>query len=222
MSRVRRPQRDSHAVLFFFRCSGACHRRSGPLRSRPGRCSHRCRRRRMSPNVWRPSPSAPCGSTDPVTIRWNERQVPFIEAETDDDAAFALGLVHAHLRLGQMAALRMLARGRLSEMIGPFGVDIDRGLRILGHGRTAAKIERSMDPAAQRWVRRFVDGVNHYRTARSSCHTSSAFSACGANPARSRTCWPWGVSPGPTSTGWSGTNCSPCARGPAGVNSGRV
>ena len=157
-----------------------------------------------------------------VTIRWNERQVPFIEAETDDDAAFALGLVHAHLRLGQMAALRMLARGRLSEMIGPFGVDIDRGLRILGHGRTAAKIERSMDPAAQRWVRRFVDGVNHYRTARSSCHTSSAFSACGANPARSRTCWPWGVSPGPTSTGWSGTNCSPCARGPAGVNSGRV
>ena len=98
-----------------------------------------------------------------VTIRWNERQVPFIEAETDDDAAFALGLVHAHLRLGQMAALRMLARGRLSEMIGPFGVDIDRGLRILGHGRTAEKIERSMDPAAQRWVRRFVDGVNHYQ-----------------------------------------------------------
>ena len=98
-----------------------------------------------------------------ATIRWNERQVPFIEAESDGDAAFALGLVHAHLRLGQMAMARMLARGRLSEMIGPFGVDIDRGLRTLSYARAAAEIERSMDEAALRWVRRFVDGINHYQ-----------------------------------------------------------
>ena len=99
----------------------------------------------------------------PVTIHWSDRQIPFIEAETDDDAAFALGLVHAHLRLGQMAALRMIARGRVSEMIGPFGVDMDRGLRILGHGRAAAEIERTMDETARRWVQRFVEGVNHYQ-----------------------------------------------------------
>ena len=98
-----------------------------------------------------------------VTIRWNERQIPFIEAESDSDAAFALGLVHAHLRLGQMATVRMLARGRLSEMIGPLGVDIDRGLRTLSYGRAAAEIERSMDDDARLWVRRFVDGVNHYQ-----------------------------------------------------------
>ncbi len=100
-----------------------------------------------------------------VTIRWNERQVPFIEAESDGDAAFALGLVHAHLRLGQMATARMLARGRVSEMIGPFGVDIDRGLRTLSYGRAAAEIERTMDAAALTWVRRFVDGVNRYQDA---------------------------------------------------------
>ncbi len=98
-----------------------------------------------------------------VTVRWSERQIPFIEAESDGDAAFALGLVHAHLRLGQMAMARMLARGRLSEMIGPMGVDIDRGLRTLSYGRAAAEIERSMDEAARLWVRRFVDGVNHYQ-----------------------------------------------------------
>ena len=28
-----------------------------------------------------------------VTIHWNDQQVPFVEAETDRDAAFALGLV---------------------------------------------------------------------------------------------------------------------------------
>ena len=100
-----------------------------------------------------------------VTIRWNERQIPFIEAGSDGDAAFALGLVHAHLRLGQMAMARMLARGRLAEMIGPLGVDIDRGLRILSYGRAAAEIERAMDEDALLWVRRFVEGVNHYQSA---------------------------------------------------------
>ena len=98
-----------------------------------------------------------------VTVRWNERQIPFIEAGSDGDAAFALGLVHAHLRLGQMATARMLARGRVSEMIGPMGIDIDRGLRILSYGRAAAEIERTMDGDARLWVRRFVDGVNHYQ-----------------------------------------------------------
>ena len=98
-----------------------------------------------------------------VTIRWSERQIPFIEADSDSDAAFALGLVHAHLRLGQMATARMLARGRVSEMIGPMGIDIDRGLRTLSYGRAAAEIEQSMDEAALLWVRRFVDGINHYQ-----------------------------------------------------------
>ncbi|MDE0203957.1 MAG: penicillin acylase family protein, partial [Rhodospirillaceae bacterium] len=99
----------------------------------------------------------------PVTIHWSEQQIPFIEAESDGDAAFALGLVHAHLRLGQMATMRMIARGRVSEMIGPMGVDIDHGLRTLAYGRAAAEIERGMDADTRMWVQRFVDGVNHYQ-----------------------------------------------------------
>ena len=98
-----------------------------------------------------------------VTVHWNEQQIPFIEAESDGDAAFALGLVHAHLRLGQMATMRMIARGRVSEMIGPLGVDIDHGLRTLAYGRAAAEIERGMDEDTRLWVQRFVDGVNHYQ-----------------------------------------------------------
>ena len=98
-----------------------------------------------------------------VTIHWSERQIPFIEADNDGDAAFALGLVHAHLRLGQMATMRMIARGRVSEMIGPLGVDIDHGLRTLDYGRAAAEIGRGLDEATRLWVQRFVDGVNHYQ-----------------------------------------------------------
>ena len=99
----------------------------------------------------------------PVTIHWSELQIPFIEAERDGDAAFALGLVHAHLRLGQMATVRMIARGRVSEMIGPLGVDIDRGLRTLDYGRAAAEIELTLDEPTRLWVQRFVDGINHYQ-----------------------------------------------------------
>jgi acyl-homoserine lactone acylase PvdQ len=43
-----------------------------------------------------------------VVIRWNEQQVRFIEASIDADLATALGLVHARLRLGQMAMVRHL------------------------------------------------------------------------------------------------------------------
>ena len=34
---------------------------------------------------------------DAVTIYWDDHQIPFIQAEHDEDAAFALGMVHAHL-----------------------------------------------------------------------------------------------------------------------------
>ena len=108
-------------------------------------------------------PTAGLPLDETVTIHWSEQQIPFIEAESDGDAAFALGLVHAHLRLGQMATMRMIARGRVAEMIGPLGVDIDHGLRTLDFGRAAPEIERGMDAATRLWVQRFVDGINHYQ-----------------------------------------------------------
>jgi penicillin amidase len=75
---------------------------------------------------------------DEVVIHWDEHQVPFIEAKSDEDLAFALGLVHAHLRLGQMELLRRISQGRLAEMAGPIATDIDRSLRVLNFGRAAA------------------------------------------------------------------------------------
>ncbi len=98
-----------------------------------------------------------------VTIRWNDHQIPFIEALSDDDAAFALGMVHAHLRLAQMSLVRMAARGRLAEVAGPLASDIDHGLRILSFGHAARDIETAMESGARRWTQRFVDGVNHYQ-----------------------------------------------------------
>lgn len=108
-----------------------------------------------------PTTSLPLDS--PVTIYWDEHQIPFIEAASDDDAAFALGLVHAHLRLGQMAIYRRVAQGRIAEMAGPLAVDIDRGLRTLDFARAADAMEANLPEATRRWLQRFVDGVNTYQ-----------------------------------------------------------
>ena len=97
-----------------------------------------------------------------ATIFWNENMIPFIDAKTDEDAAFLLGLVNAHLRLGQMEILRMLAQGRLSEMIGPFGTRIDHGLRILDIDKAVDDIVMNQDEHTRLWVQSYVNGINFY------------------------------------------------------------
>ncbi|MEQ8348620.1 MAG: penicillin acylase family protein [Sneathiellaceae bacterium] len=99
----------------------------------------------------------------PVTLYWNDRAVPFIEARTDHDAAMALGLVHAHLRLGQMELLRHVSQGRLAEIGGPLAIDIDTSLRILDYGRAAPAIVASLPAESRAWLDAYLAGVNHYQ-----------------------------------------------------------
>lgn len=103
----------------------------------------------------------------PVRIFWNTHQVPYIVAETDRDLAFTLGLVHAHLRGGQLALGKRIVQGRLSEIAGPLANDIDHALRILDLPRAAATSLAAMPPETRAWMRAFVEGLNHYeRTVR--------------------------------------------------------
>lgn len=97
----------------------------------------------------------------PVTIRWNEHLVPWIEAGTDEDLAYALGLVQGHLRAGQILTLRNIARGRLAEMLGPLATDYDHALRILDYARAAPEIERNWPDETRAFVTRFLAGLNH-------------------------------------------------------------
>ncbi len=101
---------------------------------------------------------------DPVEIRWNSHHVPFIIANNDDDAAFALGLVHAHLRLGQLAIYKRIASGRIAEMGGPLATDIDKGIRTLNFARAVDQIEADLPLKTRRWLQRFADGLNHYQS----------------------------------------------------------
>ena len=97
-----------------------------------------------------------------VEIRWSDRMVPFITAKTDRDAAFAMGMVHAHLRLGEMEIARKASEGRLSEMAGPFTTDLDAAIRAFDFGRAAPAILASMPAETRAWMDRYVDGINFY------------------------------------------------------------
>ena len=99
----------------------------------------------------------------PVVVHWDEHQIPFIEAETDRDLAFTLGMIHAHLRMGQLETLRRIAAGRLSEIAGPFATDIDHTLRILNVGKNAKASVKALPASTRVWLQAFVDGLNHYQ-----------------------------------------------------------
>lgn len=44
--------------------------------------------------------------TGRLSIHWEEQLVPVIEAAPDTDLASAIGIVHAHLRMGQCETAR--------------------------------------------------------------------------------------------------------------------
>jgi len=105
------------------------------------------------------------GLQAPVTVRYDERGVPHIQANSEADMYRALGYLHAQDRLFQMEVARRLARGELAEILGPKLIDTDRLFRTLAirhHAdATVAQIDKST-PAFQALLA-YLDGVNQYQ-----------------------------------------------------------
>jgi penicillin amidase len=74
-----------------------------------------------------------------VRIVFDDMAVPHIYADSETDAMYALGYVHASERLWQMDLLRRAGGGELSELLGPDMIENDRYLRTLGMRKAAIK-----------------------------------------------------------------------------------
>ena len=96
----------------------------------------------------------------PVTIRWSERQIPFVEADSDADLATALGAIHVHLRWTQMEIQRAIAWGETSGLIGPVGREIDDVLRRIDFTAAVPEMQRCLDDQTGAWLAAFVAGIN--------------------------------------------------------------
>ena len=88
--------------------------------------------------------------------------VPHIFAANMDDAACALGYLHASERLFQMEAGLRLGRGRAAETFGPEFLEIDKFTRTLGVYRRAEASAVALPPAAQKRLQAYADGVNAF------------------------------------------------------------
>lgn len=102
--------------------------------------------------------AAPVAS--PLTIRWSDHHVPFVEAGSERDAAVGLGIVHGHLRLAQMELMRRAALGRIAEVAGKAALELDRLLRLIDFPRATAASLDLMPDTTRAWVDGFADGIN--------------------------------------------------------------
>ena len=105
----------------------------------------------------------------PVSVAYDERGVPHIQAENQTDMYRALGYVHAQDRLFQMEMVRRLAQGDLAEILGPKLLEVDTLFRTLGIRQHAQEVAAKLDfesPAGVALLA-YLDGVNQYQASHS-------------------------------------------------------
>ena len=100
------------------------------------------------------------GIGDSVVITFDESDIPHIKANSQSDALFALGYLHATERSWQMEMNRRLASGRLSEILGSETVKIDRFIRTLGIKHAAEQQFDKYPVSTKRLLQAYADGVN--------------------------------------------------------------
>jgi penicillin G amidase len=88
--------------------------------------------------------------------------VPHIFAASMDDAARALGYLHASERLFQMEIQRHVGQGRIAEIQGADLLGVDKYIRTLGFYREAESSFSALSPWAQRRLTSYADGVNAF------------------------------------------------------------
>ncbi len=97
-----------------------------------------------------------------VDVYWNKQGVPYIYAENDLDLFYVTGLVQSFLRQGQMELFRRLSQGRLSEMIGKRGHDIDTLIRTIGYDKAVEEIKYNFTKEESLILESFVKGINDF------------------------------------------------------------
>ena len=95
-----------------------------------------------------------------VRIERDGNGVPTIHAATREDAARALGFLHAQDRFFQMDLLRRQAAGELAELFGPVALPMDKEIRIHQFGARSTGMLARFDPAEICVLDAYTAGVN--------------------------------------------------------------
>jgi penicillin G amidase len=117
--------------------------------------------------VWRSLPQLSgslqaAGLQQPVQIKRDASDVTHIFAQTDQDAAFALGYTHAQERSWQLETNRRVMHGLLSEIFGSATLETDQLMRSLGIIRAAQKQFDALPAEAKGILEAYTKGINSF------------------------------------------------------------
>ena len=106
------------------------------------------------------------GIKDRITIRRDERGIPYVEAQNDEDLHFGQGYATAQDRLWQLDLFRRTARGELAEVLtaGPnnFALEQDKLHRTYGFAQAAEAEFAAASPRTRAMLEAYARGVNAY------------------------------------------------------------
>ncbi|MDH3510302.1 MAG: penicillin acylase family protein [Gammaproteobacteria bacterium] len=106
----------------------------------------------------------------PVRVVRDEQGIPYIYAQSLDDAFRAQGFVTAQDRLFQIEFTRYLSHGRLAELIGEPGLGVDIPLRVAGIPRHAERHAALLQGEERRRRELYLEGLNAYIRERADEH----------------------------------------------------
>jgi penicillin amidase len=106
------------------------------------------------------------GVKERVTIKRDERGIPYVEANNDEDLYFGQGYATASDRLWQMDLFRRTARGELAEVLGAgpnnLALDQDKLHRTYGFIQAADAEYAGLSPRSRAFLEAYARGVNAY------------------------------------------------------------
>ncbi|MCA1558438.1 MAG: penicillin acylase family protein, partial [Acidobacteria bacterium] len=102
------------------------------------------------------------GLNKPVTVRRDERGIPYIEAANLADLSFAQGFVTASDRLWQMDLIRRSVRGETSEILGSAALAQDKMFRAYGFAQVVEMEVTGASKEAREQLEAYARGVNAY------------------------------------------------------------
>ena len=119
------------------------------------------------------------GLTGKVTVVRGDHGIPQIYADSSEDLFKAEGFVHAQDRFFEMDLRRHITAGRLSELVGPAGLETDKVVRTMGWRRVAEEELPTLEPRTRQLLQAYADGVNRYLRGRSPGEVSAEYSVLG-------------------------------------------
>lgn len=102
------------------------------------------------------------GLKESVTVRRDERGIPYIEANSEADLYFVQGYTMASDRLWQMDLFKRVARGETAEVFGKLTLEEDKRWRKFGFAKIAEENLKYMAPEVRAAIENYARGVNAY------------------------------------------------------------